>query len=316
MACPHRPGPSSPTDGEARVRRVRSAPRMALALIVVALAGACGGEASPGAGSFPVEVEGTRIPAAPQRIVSAGASHTEILYAIGAGGQIVATDQFSDYPPAAAATPKVDAFNLGVEVVAGFDPDLVVLSFDPGDLQAGLTALGIPTLLLAPPATLEDVYGQIRALGEASGHRAEASALVVEMADEVARLTAELPERTPAPTYYYELDPTLFSLTSRTFVGGLLAALGLENIADAADDGTGYPQLSAEHILAADPDFILLADTRCCGQAASTVAERPGWGSLQAVAGGRVVELDDDIAQRWGPRVVDLLAVVAEAVYG
>ncbi|HSQ37464.1 MAG TPA: ABC transporter substrate-binding protein [Acidimicrobiia bacterium] len=289
---------------------------MALVLFVVALAAACGGESSPGTGSFPVEVEGTRIPAAPQRIVSAGASHTEILYAIGAGRQIVATDQFSDYPSAAAATPKLDAFNLGVEAVASFDPDLVVLSFDPGDLQAGLTALGIPTLLLAPPATLEDVYGQIRALGEASGHPGEASALVVEMADEVARLTAALPEQPSAPTYYYELDPTLYSLTSRTFVGGLLAMLGLGNIADAADDGTGYPQLSAEYVLAADPDFILLADTHCCGQSASTVGERPGWGSLQAVAAGRVVELDDDVAQRWGPRVVDLLAVVAEAVYG
>ncbi|HUU61010.1 MAG TPA: ABC transporter substrate-binding protein [Acidimicrobiia bacterium] len=289
---------------------------MALALLMVTLAAACGDEASPGSGSFPVEVEGTRIPAAPQRIVSAGASHTEILYAIGAGGRIVATDQFSDYPSAAAATPKLDAFNLGVEAVASFDPDLVILSFDPGDLQAGLTALDIPTLLLAPPASLEDVYGQMEALGEAVGRPGEASALVAEMAAEVTRITDAVPERASAPTYYYELDPTLYSLTSQTFVGGLLALLGLENIADAADDGTGYPQLSPEHVLAADPDFILLADTRCCGQSASTVAERPGWGSLAAVGAGRVVELDDNLAQRWGPRVVDLLAVVAEAVYG
>ncbi len=263
-----------------------------------------------------MEVEGTRIPAAPQRIVSASASHTEMLYAIGAGPQIVATDQFSDYPAPAAATPKLDAFNLGVEAVASFDPDLVVLSYDPGDLQAGLTALGIPTLLLAPPATLDDVYGQIGALGEAAGHPAEASTLVAEIAAEVDRITDAVPEGASSPTYYYELDPTLYSLTSGTFVGGLLSLLGLENIADAADDGTGYPQLSPEYVLAADPDFILLADTRCCEQSVSTVAERPGWGILQAVAGGRVVELDDDVAQRWGPRVVELLAVVAEAVYG
>ena len=315
MACPHRPGPSSPTDGEVRVRRARSAPWTALALSFVALAAACGGETAPGTGSFPADVGGTRIPAYPERVVSAAASHTEILYAIGAAEQLVATDQFSDYPAAAAATPKLDAFNLGVEAVAAFAPDLVVLSFDPGDLQAGLTALGIPTLLLAPPPTLEDVYGQIDALGEATGHPAEASALVREMAAEVARLAAAVPGGAATPTYYYELDPTLYSLTSGTFVGGLLAVLGLENIADAADDGTGYPQLSPEYVLAADPDYILLADTRCCGQSARTVADRPGWGSLQAVAGGRVVELDDDVAQRWGPRVVELLAVVAEAVY-
>lgn len=294
------------------MKLARCAPVLALVLLTLTLA-ACGGEPTP---SFPVEVEGTRIPAAPQRIVSASASHTEMLYAIGAGAEIVATDQFSDYPEPAAATSKLDAFNLGVEAVASFDPDLVILSYDPGDLQAGLTALGIPTLLLAPPTTLEDVYGQIEALGEAAGHPAEALALVAEMTEEVDRIVGAVPERPAPPTYYYELDPTFYSLTSGTFIGGLLDLLGLENIADAADDGTGYPQLSPEYVLAADPEFILLADTRCCEQSASTVAERPGWGALQAVSAGRVLELDDDVAQRWGPRVVELLAVVAEGVYG
>lgn len=283
----------------------------ALVLLALTLA-ACGGGATPG---FPVEVEGTRIPAAPQRILSASASHTEMLYAIGAGDQVVATDRFSDYPAAAAATPKVDAFNLGVETVATFAPDLVVLSFDPGDLPAGLTALGIPTLLFPPPATLDDVYRQIEALGEATGRVEEAAALVGEMAAEVERLAGSVPAGV-ARTYYYELDPTFYSLTSRTFVGGLLARLGMQSIADAADDGSGYPQLSPEFILAADPDFVLLADTRCCGVTGAGVAERPGWGGLGAVAAGRVVELDDDLAQRWGPRVVDLLAVVAAAVGG
>jgi iron complex transport system substrate-binding protein len=288
------------------------------ASVTLAACGGGGGSAgtsAPAAGIFPVEVEGTVIPAPPQRIVSAAASHTEILYAIGAGGQVVATDQFSDYPPAAADTPKFDAFNLGVETVASFQPDLVVLCFDPGDLQAGLAALGIPTLLFGPPAALQDVYRQIEALGDATGHPGEASGLIEEMTAAVDRLAATVPPEA-ATTYYYELDPTLYSLTSRTFVGGLLSRLGMESIADAADDGSGYPQLSAEFILAADPDFILLADTRCCGQSASTVAARPGWASLAAVAAGRVVELDDDVAQRWGPRVVQLLGEVAAAVHG
>jgi iron complex transport system substrate-binding protein len=291
------------------VSRSRSARSASLLFVGLALV-ACGG---PGAG-FPVEVEGTHIAAAPQRILSASASHTEILFAIGAGDRVVATDQFSDYPAAAAGTAKVDAFNLGVEMVATFQPDLVILSFDPGDLQAGLSALGIATLLFPPPATLDDVYRQIEALGEATGRREQAAALVQEISAEVGRLAGAAPAR--VRTYYYELDPTFYSLTSQTFVGGLLALLGLRSIADPADDGSGYPQLSPEFILAADPDFVLLGDTRCCGQSAATVAERPGWATLEAVAGGRVVELDDDLAQRWGPRVVDLLAVVAAAVDG
>ena len=156
--------------------------------------------AAPSAG-FPVEVAGTVIPAAPQRIVSASASHTEILYALGAGERIVATDQFSNFPPEAEATPKLDAFNLGVESVAAFAPDLVVLSYDPGDLREGLAALGIPTLLFAPPLTLEDAYGQMRALGAAAGLEPEAAALVAGIEGEVARLIAAVPAReAPSPT--------------------------------------------------------------------------------------------------------------------
>ena len=125
-----------------------------------------------------------------------------------------------------------------------------------------------------------------------------------------------MPERDAAPTYYHELDDTLYSVTSSTFIGELYALAGLANIADEADpDGEfgGYPQLSAELIVAADPDFVFLADTECCGQTAETLAARPGFADLSAIADGNVVELSDDIASRWGPRVVDLLATIVEA---
>jgi iron complex transport system substrate-binding protein len=304
------------------VKRQLVAPLVALALGLSTVS--CGDTSAasestvqPSGAGFPVEVAGTVIPAFPQRIVSVSASHTEILYAIGAGDRVVATDEFSNYPAEAASTPKLDAFNLSVEAVASLSPDLVVLSFDPDDVQTGLAALGIPSLLLGPPSSLEDVYGQIQALGEAAGCGSAAAALVASMQAEVAATLAAVPSGAPGLTYYYELDPTLYSLTSATFVGSLLARLGLENIADPADaQGGGYPQLSAEYILAADPDFILLADTKCCGQSVESLAARPGWDRLGAVAGGRVLALDDDVASRWGPRVVDLLAQVEQGVYG
>ena len=113
----------------------------------------------------------------------------------------------------------------------------------------------------------------------------------------------------------HELDKSLYTATSKTFIGQLYAQLGLKNIADAADkDASGYPQLSAEYIVKADPDLIFLADTRCCGQTARTVAARDGWDGLTAVKTGGVVELDDDVASRWGPRVVDFLRTVAAKV--
>jgi iron complex transport system substrate-binding protein len=116
-------------------------------------------------------------------------------------------------------------------------------------------------------------------------------------------------------TYYYELDPTLYSATSTTFVGELFALTGMSNISDAADsDGFGFPQLTAEYIIEQNPTLIYLADTKCCGQTAETVAQRPGWDTLDAVTNGAVVELDDDIASRWGPRIADLIDDIVVSV--
>lgn len=298
----------------------RLKPLAMLVLAAVAVAGACGegGEAATTtAGTWvPVEVEGTLIPARPERIVSASPTATEVLYALGAGDRVVATDLFSNYPPEAAEKALIDGYNISVEAVAAFAPDLVILSFDPGDVQAGLAALQIPTVLFSAPGTLDDVYGQIEALGAATGLGGEAAALIADMRGGVGRVIAAVPAAGEPVTYYYELDPTFYSITSATFIGGLLGSLGMDSIADGNDpDGFGYPQLSAEFILAADPDFILLADVKCCGQTPETVAARPGWGTLRAVAGGRVVSLDDDVASRWSPRLVDLLAAVAEEVH-
>jgi len=120
-----------------------------------------------------------------------------------------------------------------------------------------------------------------------------------------------------AATYYYELDQTYYSVTSTTFIGRVLRLLGLSSIADAAKGAAasgGYPQLSAEFILKADPDYVFLADTRCCQQSQTTVGKRPGWSALSAVRGARVISIDDSIASRWGPRVVDLLSTVATAL--
>ena len=114
-------------------------------------------------------------------------------------------------------------------------------------------------------------------------------------------------------TFYHEADNTYYSATSKSFLGSIYALAGLSNIADASDDGTGYPQLSSEKIVAANPDLIFLADAKCCGQPQATVASRPGWSNIAAVKNNNVVALDDDIASRWGPRIVDLLRVVTDA---
>jgi iron complex transport system substrate-binding protein len=135
------------------------------------------------------------------------------------------------------------------------------------------------------------------------------------MKSQIQQLVASIPKFDHQLTYYHELDQTYYTATSNTFIGQVYGLLGLRNIADEAKGAaSGYPQLSAEYIIKADPDVIFLADTKCCGQSAATVAKRPGWDQIAAVKDGAVVGLDDDVASRWGPRVVDLLQVVEQAL--
>jgi iron complex transport system substrate-binding protein len=277
-----------------------------------------GNVASPSSepSSFPVTVEGTSgqvtIDERPERIVSLSPTATEDLFAIGAGEQVIAVDDQSNFPPEAPAT-ELSGFEPNVEAIAGFEPDLVVFATDPGDLGSSLEDLGITALQLDAAPTLEVAYEQIEQLGFATGHADEARALVDDMRSEIEELVNSA-DPASGTSFYYELDDTFYSVTSKTFIGQLFELLGLENIADEAGRGSGgYPQLSAEYILASDPDLIFLADTKCCGQSLETVSQRPGWDELSAVTHGDVVPLDDDVASRWGPRVVDLLRQISEA---
>lgn len=315
-----------------RPRSLRAAiPLLAAAVLVWA----CGGQqatptpvatptptATPSAtptesAAFPVTIGAANgrvtIEQRPERIVSLSPTSTEMLFAIGAGKQVVAADEYSNYPPEAPDT-DLSGFQPNVEAIAALHPDLVVLSNDVNDVVQALSALDIPVILHPAAATLEDTYTQIEQLAMATGHVAEAAELVASMRSQIQELVARAPTFDEPPTYYHELDPTFYSVTSDTFVGQIYSLVGLKSIADRARDGGPYPQLSAEFIVEADPDLIFLADTKCCGVNAQTVAERPGWDQIAAVRAGRVVELDDDVASRWGPRIVDFLRVVVERV--
>lgn len=270
-------------------------------------------------GGFPVTIDTSVGPVTideqPTQIVSFSPAATEILFAIGAGDQVIAVDSLSDFPTEAPTT-DLSAYEPNVESIIELAPDLVVITFDPGALTDGLTAAGIPVITQFTAVSVEDAFLQYDQLGAATGHADEAAALVADMRATMDQLVADLPVLDEPITYYHELDSTLYSVTSATFIGELYGMLGLENVADPADDGSafGYPQLSAEYLVDADPDFIFLADTKCCAVTAESLTERPGWDALSAVTEGRVVELDDDIASRWGPRMIDFMETVAAAI--
>jgi cobalamin transport system substrate-binding protein len=277
-------------------------------------AGSAAATPTPVQSSFPVTVGGVTLEAQPERIVSLSATATEILFAIDAGDQVVAVDDQSNYP-ADAPMMKLSGFQPNVEAIAGYAPDLVVVSFDPGGLVKSLEALAIPTLIQPAAVSLRDAYEQIAELGSATGHEEKAAALAGQMRSDIAAIVASVPQPLEPLSVYHELDDTYYSATSRTFVGKIYRAFGLENIADGAHGQAGdYPQLSSEYIVSADPDLVVLADTKCCGQSAQTLSARPGWSSVAALHTGEVLTADDDIVSRWGPRVVEFYRLVADAV--
>lgn len=307
---------------------MRAVSRALAALAAIALAislAACGKAAgsqqsATSSAAFPVTLKTAngpvKIKARPKAIISLSPAVTEMLYAIAAGRQVKAVDSLSDYPPQAPRT-KLSGLQPNVEAIVADKPDLVVVSYGAAALAKQLAPFSIPVLDLPAPASLAGVYSEFTELGRATGHLAAAQHEDTYLRTQLARIAASVPHHGRPVTYYYELDPNYYSLTSSTFVGRLLAMLGMKSIADSASGAAaagGYPQLSAEYVLKAHPDYVILADTICCHQSARTVAKRPGWGALSAVRAGHVIALNDDIASRWGPRIVILLRTVATAL--
>ncbi len=302
--------------------KATTALRPAAALVLSALVlTACGdGDDSDSAAatapaSASATASGAAVPAdAPDKIVSLAPTATEMLYAIGAGGQVVAVDDQSNFPADAPKT-ELSGYKPNVEAIAKYSPDLVVLSDDIDGVKGKLEAVKIKVVEVPAATTFEEMYAQFNTLGAATGHAAEAADVTAKMKKDIDEVVAKTKKPAAPLTYFHELDNSGYSVTSKTFLGAVYSLFGLQNIADAADkDGSGYPQVSAEHIVTSDPDLIFLGDTKCCGQNAATVAARPGWSTISAVKSGNVVPLDDDIASRWGPRVVDLVKAVAAAV--
>jgi iron complex transport system substrate-binding protein len=297
------------------MKRLLTAAVAATALLLGGCVGGDVGDVQPVTGAsgaaFPASAGGVTLDRRPERIVSLAPTATEMLFAIDAGPQVVAVDDQSTYP-ADAPRSELSGFKPNAEAIAAKDPDLVVISDDLNKIVDQLTKLKIPVLLAPAAQKLDDSYAQIGRLGTLTGHPAQAAALVEQMRTDIDKIVKGVPARPAPPSYYYELDPTYYTVTSQTFVGSIFARFGLTNVADGAK--TAYPQLSQEALVAADPDMIFLADGKCCAQSAATVRARKGWAGVTAVKNNQIVVLDDDIASRWGPRVVDLVRAVADAV--
>lgn len=253
--------------------------------------------------------------AGPQRIVSLSPTATEDLFAIGAGARVVAVDEQSDFPPSVPRT-ELSGFQPNVEAIATYEPDLVVVSAEGTEAAVrGLRKLGIEVLVQAAASDLEQAYSQIRHLGRLTDRQEKADEVVKRMRTRIAA-AIESVSTGRGLSVYHELSPDYFTADSTTFIGRIYRRFGLANIADDASAGSsgGYPQLSAEHIVQADPALIVLADIECCDQSAAAVRDRDGWAGIAALGNGGLIEVDDDVASRWGPRVPLFAERVAAAI--
>ena len=279
-----------------------------------------GSPSSPSGEAFPVNVSSGHlgadreitVEARPTSIVSLSPTATEMLWSIGADDQVVAVDDQSDYPRGVPTT-KLSGYQPNVEAILAYAPDLVVMSGEGGDLVAGLDTAGVPTLLLPSATGLGEAYSQMERLGVATGHAAEAARVVAEIQTGIEEAVAAAPDG-PGLTYFHELDPTLYTATGDTFIGEIYGLFGLKSVADAAGVADDYPQLSAEYVVSADPDFVFLADTDCCDVTVDTVRNRPGWARVAAVRHDQIYVVDKDITSRWGPRVVKFAELVGQIV--
>ena len=238
----------------------------------------------------------------PDRIISLSPTATEMLFAIGAGGNVVAVDSLSNFPKDAPLT-NLSALEPNLEAIASYKPDLVIIAFEIGNLKVDLNAVGIEVLMLPATPTVEDALKQILEIGDITGNEENAEKLVVKIRSQIKTISLQRGGK-PKFSVYHELDENYYSPLAWSFLGNIYDILGSKNIVDEADTAkNGYPKLSAEYIMVSNPDIIVTSGLKNDKQL--KFASRAGWNAIKAVQNEAIISVEPDIAGRWGPRLID-----------
>ena len=293
-----------------------------IVLVVAVLAAGCAPTPAPAAG--PIQLtdglgRAVTLAAPAQRIVSIAPSNTEILFAIGAGKQVVGRDEMSDYPAEAKAVASIGSTyaKLNTEAVVALKPDLVLAAdiTNPEQIQA-LEQLGITVYELPNPKDFAGLYANLATIGKLTGHEAEAAAYADQLKTRVDAVTSRMAGVSARPKVYYELDATdptkPYTTGPGTFVDMLITLSGGQNIGAAL--GSAYAQISSEELVRQNPDVIVLGDA-AYGITVESIGQRPGWDALAAVKNGAVYPVDDNLVSRPGPRLVDGLEQFARLIH-
>jgi len=249
----------------------------------------------------------------PQRIVSVAPSPTEIMFAVGAGSQVVGVDNYSDYPAEARSLPQIGSYTLNVEVIMSLKPDLIVSSdLVPRAQLDQLAAQGIPYFIFAT-RTMEDVFKDLRLAGSLTGHSLEAEALIAGLQARVNAVTNKtLADGVEKVRTYVEYYP-LWTYGPGSFGNDLIRLAGGSNIA--ANASNEYPELTPEFIIAQNPQVVIYTVGPMTTTTSSDFAARSGWSNIYAVSHNKIYSIDDNLVSRYGPRVVDGLEQLAEIIH-
>ena len=245
----------------------------------------------------------------PKRIISLSPSITEILFEIGSGNQVIAVDNLSNYPNETPIT-DISAYDPNVEAISLLNPDLVILSYNIKNLKAALKKIGIETIYLPAPLNFEDILDQIDYLGLQTGNEDKAKKLISKMKNRMKTLQ-KLRENEKATKIYHEIDPNYYSPSKFSFIGDIYQKLNYKNVANKADiSNLGYPKLSPELIISENPDLIVLPGKD--NKYVEKVKLRPGWSYIEAVKKNNFLLTNNDIASRWGPRILNFASILVE----
>ena len=269
------------------------------------------------AAAFPTSItdfqgRSVAIPKRPERIVSIGPSNTEFLFALGVGDRVVGTDDFSDEPPAATSKEHVGGVKVSLEKVVSLRPDLIVtVKFSDGTIEA-LSQINV-AVLVVDPQNAADVARTARLLGQAVGaDGAKLAADIQTQLDAVKSKTANASK----PKVFHEIDASdltkMYTVGPGSFIDDLIKVAGGTNVAATAK--TQYPTISAEEVVRADPDIVVLADA-AYGTTVEQVSARPGWSGLAAVKNKRVYSVSGNLFSRPGPRLGQAAEEYAKLVH-
>jgi len=241
----------------------------------------------------------------PQSIVSLSPASSEILFAIGAGGQVSAVSDFTDYPAEAAALPKVGGFDgktLSMEKILSFKPDFVYITDGMHNfLIEQLDSYGI-TYYVSKADSIDAVKQEILDAGKLTGHSLEAQKVVNGMNEKLGKFESVKLNKARKPEVYYEVwNAPYMSAGKNSFINDVITTAGGVNLFE--DVADAYPIVSEESIIARDPKVILIPASS--GVTADSIKNRDGWKSISAVENDQVFVIDDNLFTRPGPRIAD-----------